>query len=68
MNIAMVTLKRQGEESRIVNSTYVEEVRGFIDIIWAPNHVVFALEDRTIVAYSAERVFEVVTYLEDQQS
>ena len=65
INIAHVTLIRDGDASAIMNRTYVEEVRGFFDITWAPNHVIFNMNDGTSVAYKADRVHELVTYKEE---
>lgn len=62
--IAMVTLIRSGEASAIMNKTYVEEVRNITKIEWTPSHVVFNLSDSTIVAYKADRIYELATYKE----
>lgn len=60
--VAAVTLVR-GEDSAsaIMNKKYVEEVRGYVDIMWAPQHVVFNMKDGTTIAYHADRVYEIVT-------
>lgn len=42
-----------------------EEVRGYDIIEWAPNHVVFHMKDGTTLAYRADRVIELVTYVEE---
>lgn len=66
MQVAHVTLIREGETSAIMNKTYREEVRGFDSIQWAPSHVVFKMLDGTVVAYHASRVHELVTYQEEE--
>jgi hypothetical protein len=65
MKVAAVTFVRDGEVSAIVNKTYVEEVRGFSDIQWTSTHVVFNMNDETIIAFKADRVHELVTYNEE---
>lgn len=42
-----------------------EEVRGYDIIEWAPNHVVFHMKDGTTLAYRADRVIGLVTYVEE---
>jgi hypothetical protein len=65
MKVANVTLIRgEHETSAIMNSTYIEEVRGYATIEFGPKHTVFVLEDGNIIAYLANRVFEVATYEE----
>ena len=65
MEVADVTLVRNGEVSAIMNKTYVEEVRGFSDIRWTSTHVVFNMVDGTIIAYKADRIYELVTHIEE---
>lgn len=64
--IASVTLIREGEVSAIMNKTYVEEVRGFVSIEWAPSHVVFKMFDGTLIAYKASRIYELTTHNEEE--
>lgn len=62
MKLAHVTLIRD-KQSPIYEDTYIETVP-FWDIHWAPHHVVFFIDeadDKKIVAYRADRVFELVT-------
>ncbi len=66
MNGAYVTLVRpEDEASTIMTRRYREDVRGYKEIRWTPSHVVFDMEDGTLVAYHTDRVFEVVTYKEE---
>lgn len=67
MKIAHVTLIRDEEPSAIVTKHYREEVRGFDSIQWAPSHVVFKMVDGTIIAYHADRIHELVTYIEEEE-
>jgi hypothetical protein len=60
MKVATVTLHRK-TQSAVLSGTYIEEVRGFSAIIWAPSHVVFEMNDDTIIAYQASRIHELVT-------
>lgn len=61
MNIASVTLIRTVGASPGIDTYSYEYVRGYTDISWTPNHVVFNMEDGTIVSYRADRVFELTT-------
>jgi len=64
-NVATVTLTRsENQISAIMNATYIEEVRGYKSIQWTATHIVFELEDDTIIAYLADRVFEMSTHKE----
>lgn len=65
MKVAMVTLIRDTDPSPIMNQNYVEEVRGFSDIQWTSTHVVFNMVDGTIIAYKADRIYELVTHNEE---
>lgn len=67
MQVAHITLIREGEISTIMNKNYREEVRGFDSIQWAPSHVVFKMVDGTIIAYHADRVHELITYREEEE-
>lgn len=46
--------------------TYVEKVTDYKDIHWEANHVVFLMSDDTLLAYRSDRIFELVTYLEEE--
>jgi hypothetical protein len=63
---AQVTLIRDGEVSAIVNRTYAEDVSGFERIEWTPHHVVFHMPDGAMFAYKADRIYEIVTYNEEE--
>ncbi len=66
MNGAYVTLVRPEDEiSTIMTRRYQEDVRGFRKIEWVPNHIIFHMKDDTLIAFHADRVFEVVTYKEE---
>lgn len=65
MKLAHVTLIRTSEQpvSAIMSHQYQETVP-FWKIHWAPQHVVFYVDeadDTKIVVYRADRVFEIVT-------
>lgn len=60
--IAFVTLVRDDAVSSIERKTYVEEVRGFVDITWAPKHVVFNMENGFIIAYNADHVCKIFSH------
>jgi hypothetical protein len=66
MKSASVTLIRDGEVSPMMAKTYQENIRGVIDIVYTPHHVVFILKDETEVAYKADRIQEFETYYEDE--
>jgi hypothetical protein len=66
MKSATVTLIRDGEISPMMSRTYVEEVRGISDIQSTPTHIVFELNDGNVIGYKADRVYEFVTYNEDE--
>jgi len=65
MKSASVTLIRDGEVSSMLAKTYNESIRGIVDIIYQPNYIVFILEDKSEVAYKAERIQEFQTYYEE---
>jgi len=65
MKVANVTLIRdEHETSAIMNSTYVEEVRGYESIDFGHTHIVFHMVDNNLIAYRADRVFDMATYEE----
>ena len=66
MKSASVTLIRDGEVSPMLAKTYNESIRGIVDIIYQPHHIVFILEDKSEVAYKAERIQEFQTYYEEE--
>lgn len=65
--IAIVTLVRQ-EDSSIMNNTYTEEVVGFSDVVFTPSHVVFNMTDGSILAYRADRVYQICTYIPEDDA
>lgn len=67
MKSASVTLVRDGEVSPMLAKTYQENIRGIIDIVYAPHHVVFILEDGCECAYKAEHIEEFATFYEEDQ-
>jgi hypothetical protein len=67
INVASITLLREGDASAFMNPTRIEEVRGFNDITWTSNHVVFNMNDGTIIAYKATRVHELETFKEKEE-
>jgi hypothetical protein len=68
MKVAIVTLVRDVEEAAasVFNVNYTENVRGFSEIVWAPSHIVFQYENGNVIAYKADRVFELVVTTEDE--
>jgi len=68
IKVASVELYRDQEVSSMVTKTYQEEVRGYLEITWAPQHVVFHMPRGNIIAYKADRIHEIVTYNEEQQN
>lgn len=61
--IANVTLIREQASATILSSHYQETVP-FWKITWAPQHVIFHVDEsdyNKVVAYRADRVFEVIT-------
>jgi len=66
MKSATVTLILDGEISPMMSKTYQENIRGLIDIVYTPHHVVFVLKDNREVAYKADRIHEFLTYNEDE--
>ena len=66
MKSASVTLIRDGEVSPMLAKTYQENIRGVIDIVYAPYHVVFVLKDESEIAYKAEYIQEFQTYYEEE--
>lgn len=65
MKLAHVTLIRTSEQpaSAIMSHQYQETIP-FWKIEWTPQHVVFFVDeadDRKILAYRADRVFDIVT-------
>jgi hypothetical protein len=66
MKSATVTLIREGEASPMMSRTYDENIRGISDIQPTPTHIVFVLNDGNVVGYKADRVYEFVTYNEDE--
>lgn len=65
MKLAHVTLIRTSEQpsSAIMSHQYQETVP-FWDIHWAPQHVVFFIDEADaskVIAYRADRVFELIT-------
>ena len=66
MKSASVTLIRDGEVSPMLAKTYDESIRGIVDIIYQPHHIVFILEDKSEVAYKAELIEKFVTFYEEE--
>ena len=66
MKSATVTLIREGEVSPMMSRTYDENIRGISDIQYSAAHIVFVLIDGNVVGYKADRVYEFVTYNEDE--
>lgn len=66
MKTAMVTLIRGGEYSLLLAKIYQEKIRGVINIVYAPHHVVFVLKDESEIAYKAELIQEFETYYEEE--
>lgn len=66
MKSASVTLVRDGEVSPMLAKTYQENIRGIIDIVYAPHHVVFMLKDGSEVSYKADRIQEFETFYEKE--
>jgi len=65
MKVATITLKKMGENSPMLSSTYTESIRSReIDITWAPQHVVFQLYDGIVIALRAEQIVEI--YMENE--
>lgn len=67
MKTAIVTLIRDNVTSPMMTNTYNESVRGIVDIIYQPHHIVFILEDGCECAYKAEHIEEFATFYEEDQ-
>jgi hypothetical protein len=66
MKTATVTLIRDREISPMMAKTFEENIRGVIDIVYTPFHVVFVLKNKSEVAYKADRIHEFETFYEEE--
>lgn len=62
--VVSVLLNRSTEH--YTNLEYRESIRSrYVHIEWAPNHVVFTLADKSVIAYRTDNVVEFYSEYED---